>query len=96
MQTGLSLLRRSQAAVERTWTNVEDALDWLCLTWRANPPGGDVLSLDEHIAYDRGYLSRGSDCCLGYYNSGYGFVSYSVVCCPNHFFPDVPCPLPPR
>jgi hypothetical protein len=94
--TGLSLMRRDQAAAERTWTDVEDALAWLRLTWSANPPGTIGLTLSEYIEYDRGYLSSGSDCCMGYYTSGYSFVSFSVVCCPNHFHPAIPCPLPPR
>ncbi|SCL22083.1 hypothetical protein [Micromonospora inyonensis] len=96
VQTGHALLRRGQASAERTWTDVEGPLAWIRKTWSANPPGGDVLPLEKHIEYDRGYLSRGSDCSMGYYNAGLTFVSYSVVCCPNLFFPDIPCPLPPR
>ncbi|GGL88506.1 hypothetical protein [Micromonospora yangpuensis] len=96
VQTGHALLRRSQASADRTWTDVEDALLWIGSVWNANPPGGDVLPLNQHLAYDRGHLSRGSDCALGYYNSAFHFVSYSVICCPNHFFPHLPCPLPPR
>lgn len=96
VQLGQELLRRTKVAPERTWTDVEEALDWFGKTWVANPPGGDVLSLNKTIEYSRGHLLRGSDICAGYYTPGFSFVSFSIICCPNRFFPDIPCPLPPR
>ncbi|MEU1969419.1 hypothetical protein ABZ541_29205 [Micromonospora sediminicola] len=96
-QLGASLLRVQQASAERTWTDVDAALDWFATTWKSNPPGGDVLTLEDRLAYSRDSLLRGSDICAGYYTPGFTFVSYSIVCCPNPvFFPDVSCPRPPR
>lgn len=93
VQLGHWLLRRHQASAELTWTDVEDAVRWIHETWTANPPGGDVLPLSRTINTVREALRLGSDVTRGYYSPAYSFVSYSVICCPNRFHPDIPCPL---
>lgn len=93
LMLGHSLLRKSQVARDRTWTDVEAALDWYRKTWLRHPAGGDMLPLDKTIEYGRGHLLRGSDVCAGYYTPGFSFVSFAIICCPNRFFPNIPCPL---
>ncbi|SIM53209.1 hypothetical protein SAMN04489832_0448 [Micromonospora cremea] len=95
VQLGHSLLKLTKVSADRTWTDIDDALSWLAKTWIDNPPGGDVLPLEKTIEYKREALLLGSDVCTGYYTPGFSYVDFTIICCPNRFFPNIPCPLPP-
>lgn len=95
VQTGYALLRVRRTSADRTWTTVGDAVDWLRQTYAERPPSGDYLPLEEMIRHDEELLPLGKDVVWAYYSRGGYFVSYSVICCPSIFHPDIPCPLPP-
>jgi hypothetical protein len=102
LMTGHALLRRNQAARDRTWTTVQDAVEWLTKIYADRPPyehpGGvrAYVSLEEMVQGAQEHLPLGKDTAWVYYARTGEFVSYSVICCPSHFHPDIPCPLPPR
>ncbi|PZG23590.1 hypothetical protein C1I95_02945 [Micromonospora craterilacus] len=99
VETGHWLLRRDQATAERTWTDVADAATWMRRVHQANPAdrsGGVLLTVDELVEQKAANLARGGDVVWGYYTPAFSYVSAAVVCCPSRFFPDIPCPLPPR
>lgn len=94
MQTGHALLRKPAAG--RTWTVLDDALDWLRKTYVAHPPGdGQAVDLAGRLAYARQFLAGGSDDVLAYYTAGMSFVHYEIICCQNRFHPSIACPAPP-
>lgn len=95
VQLGHSLLRKDQTTRGRTWTDVADALDWLSKTYVGHPPTGDELALETKLPHAEEALTLGSDVNWAYYTRGQ-FVSFCVIACPNRFFPNIPCPLPPR
>ncbi|MBX7266184.1 hypothetical protein KIF24_09235 [Micromonospora sp. Llam7] len=98
VETGHWLLRRSQAAAERTWTDVAGAAAWMSRVRAANPAdqsGGTLLTVDELIDRKSASLTLGSDVAWGYYTPAFGYVSFAVVCCPSRSLPDIPCPSPP-
>ncbi len=99
VQLGHWLLRRHQAAADRTWADVAGAGTWMSRVREANPAdtsGGALLTVDEKVARQCESLRLGSDMCWGYYTATFSYVSFAVVCCPNRLFPAIPCPLPPR
>lgn len=102
LMTGHWLMKRSHAAIDRTWTDVSDAVVWLNKNYSENPPferddGKRAYSdLDGKIAYSREALRLGTDVSWVYYLQSQNLLSMQVVCCPNHFHPDLACPLPPR
>lgn len=102
MQVGHWLMRRSQTAVDRTWTEAAEAVAWLEKTYAANPPfqhedGRQAyVDLDTKIRHAEDTLPRGVDVSWVHYAKSANLVSFSIVCCPNHFHPHIPCPLPPR
>ncbi|MDG4792395.1 hypothetical protein [Micromonospora sp. WMMD1082] len=99
VETGHWLLRRNQAARERTWTDVADAGAWMKRVREANPAdlsGGPLLMVEELVEQNCASLRLGSDAVWGYYTPVFSYVSFAVVCCPSRFFPDIACPLPPR
>jgi hypothetical protein len=101
LMTGHWLMKRNQTSADRTWTDVTDAVVWLTAQYDTNPPfkGEDGLraydSRENWVAgaYDR--LPGGSDIHWCYWTQGGSKTSFAVVCCRNHFHPDIPCPLPP-
>jgi hypothetical protein len=99
--TGYWLLKRNQTSLDRTWTTPEAVMAWLTKQYEANPPltrtdGGTAYgSLDDKLAYAAEALPRGVDVTWAYYTPAQAIASYSVVCCPNRFHPQTPCPLPP-
>ncbi|MFD3325762.1 hypothetical protein [Streptomyces sp. NPDC058701] len=99
--TGHWLLKRSQVSPERTWTDVGVALAWLTKLYQENPPfereGGRraYCSLEDKLEYASDVLPRGVDVTWVHYTPSKNLFALSVVCCPNRFHPDVPCPLPP-
>ncbi|MFI1963704.1 hypothetical protein ACH429_06120 [Streptomyces pathocidini] len=101
MMTGHALLRRGQAAADRTWADVEHAVTWLQKCYAENPPlsreDGKTayLELDGKTAYARDVLPRGVDVAWAYWMNSGSLASYSVVCCPSLHHPEIPCPLPP-
>ncbi|WP_241838391.1 hypothetical protein [Streptomyces sp. TSRI0281] len=99
--SGYWLLKRSQVSADRTWTDLGTAMAWLEKSYQANPPferaDGKVAysSLDTKLEYAIDVLPRGVDVSWVYYLPSKSLISLSAVCCPNHFHPDIPCPLPP-
>ncbi|WP_269853070.1 hypothetical protein [Streptomyces sp. RPT161] len=102
MMNGHWLLRRSQTAADRTWTNPETAVAWLEKTYAENPPferddgRRAYTGRETKTEYAMDVLPRGVDVSWVYYLKSASLASFSVVCCPNHFHPEIPCPLPPR
>lgn len=101
LMTGHWLLKRNQSAADCTWTNADVALAWLTKRYQESPPfereDGKVAycALDQKLEYAADVLPRGVDVSWVHYTRSQSMVSLSVVCCPNHFHPDIPCPLPP-
>lgn len=101
LMTGHSLMRVNQTARERTWTDVKDVVAWLSACYAENPPfrlengGSSYGPLERKVSYVIDALPRGVDVVWAYWTKGGSLASYSVVCCPNHFLPEIPCPLPP-
>ncbi|MEU8570465.1 hypothetical protein AB0C51_19315 [Streptomyces pathocidini] len=102
MMTGHWLLRRSQTAADRTWTDVGDAMTWLKTTYESNPPfkrddGKQAYAaLDTKIVYAMDVLPRGVDVTWAHYTESSSLTSFTVVCCPNQFHPEIACPMPPN
>ncbi|WP_329385785.1 hypothetical protein [Streptomyces sp. NBC_01716] len=102
MQTGHWLTRRTQTSADRAWTDLPDALDWLKTAYGANLPferedgKRAYLDLPTKVGYAEDSLRRGSDAVWVHYTKSSNLVSFSVVCCPQRFLPEIPCPLPPR
>lgn len=95
VSTGHWLLRRRQAKADQTWRDPESALKWLERMYESRPPKAGYASLDVKLAYARDALPRGVDVVFAYWTEGGSFFSMQVVCCPNHFHREIPCPLPP-
>lgn len=101
LMTGHWLLKRTQSAADRTWTDVGIALAWLTKHYEENPPFGRedgrqaYCGLEEKLEYACDVLPRGVDVSWVHYTKSKSLFSLSAVCCPNRFHPDVPCPLPP-
>lgn len=101
LMTGHWLLKATQSAADRTWTNVDVALAWLTKRYREAPPfergDGEAASctLDNKLEYAADVLPRGVDVSWVHYVASQNIVSLSVVCCPSHFHPEISCPLPP-
>lgn len=99
--TGHWLMKKSQVSADRTWIDLGVALAWLTKKYKENPPfvRADGLeaysSLDNKLEYATDVLPRGVDVSWVYYTSSKSLISFSVVCCPNRFHPDISCPLPP-
>lgn len=99
--TGHWLMKKSQVSAERTWADLGIALAWLTKKYEENPPcvraGGlqAYSSLDNKLEYATDVLPRGVDVTWLYYTAAKTLISFSVVCCPNRFHTDLPCPLPP-
>jgi hypothetical protein len=76
-------------------------VDWLTKTYADRPPyerSDDLrtyIPLEEMVRGAEEHLPPGKDTVWAYYARSGAFVSYSVICCPSHFHPDIPCPLPP-
>ena len=97
IRTGQALLRRNQAARDRTWTDVREAVDWLTKVYADRPPyEGGYVPLEVMTRGAEEHLPLGKDTIWTYYARNGAFVSSEVICCPNGFHPDIPCPLPPR
>ncbi|WP_307783242.1 hypothetical protein [Streptomyces sp. MBT53] len=102
LMTGHWLMKRSHAAAERTWTNAADAVTWLSKHYSENPPferedgRAAYIGLDGKIAYAHEVLPLGVDVSWVYYTQSKSMVAMQVISCPNHFHPDLACPLPPR
>ena len=101
IQTGHVLLRRHQAARDRTWTTVQEAVDWLTKNFNDRPPFeradglGAYLSLASRIEGAEEYLPLGADTIWAYYTRSGAFMTFEVICCPSRLHPDILCPLPP-
>ncbi|MGW2550078.1 hypothetical protein [Streptomyces sp. NPDC001635] len=102
LMTGHWLAKSGQAAAARTWTDVEQALEWLTQQYTVHPPfertdGGQAyISLDGKVAYAGDVLPRGVDVSWVHYTQSRSLFSASVVCCPNLHHLDLDCPLLPR
>ncbi len=94
MQLGEYLTRRRATSADRTWTNVDEALDWLAKRAAEHPPYGSYVSAEDSRGRDREQLHGGSDVYRQYYTGTSSMTAFAVVCCPHaHLL--VPCPLPP-
>ncbi|MFF3557141.1 hypothetical protein ACWD4V_07550 [Streptomyces tsukubensis] len=99
--TGYWLMKKHLASGERTWSDLGAALAWLTKVYEANPPfeRADGLkaysSLEEKLEYAEDVLPRGVDVSWVHYLASENLASFSVVCCPNRFHPDIPCPFNP-
>jgi hypothetical protein len=99
--TGHWLMKKTQVSADRTWADLGIALAWLTKEYEENPPfiRADGLqaysSLENKLEYATDVLPRGVDVSWVYYTPSKNLISFSVVCCPNRFHPDIPCPLPP-
>ncbi|MEV0185564.1 hypothetical protein AB0I54_40795 [Streptomyces sp. NPDC050625] len=99
LMTGHWLMKRGQAEASRTWTDVTDAVAWLRGHYTRNLPfeRSDGLQtyaeLDVKVAYVYDVLPRGVDVTWVHYTESRSLFSAAVVCCPNLFHADTPCPL---
>ncbi|MEU4843846.1 hypothetical protein [Streptomyces gilvosporeus] len=99
--TGHWLMKKHLVSADRTWTDARVALSWLTKQYQEAPPfvRQDGLEaycgLDWKIEYAEDVLPRGVDVTWCYYLASENLISYSVVCCPNRFHPEIACPLPP-
>ena len=100
LENGHYLLRRAQTARDRTWTDVNDAMNWLCETYQRHPPDPEVQYGDpeQRLFTTREGLVGGSDAIWHYTTSYSGdrIVVFAVICCPHRHKINMPCPLPPR
>ncbi|MER7174180.1 hypothetical protein [Streptomyces mesophilus] len=98
--TGYWLMKKNQVSADRTWADMGIALAWLTKEYEANPPfertdGLEAYSsLDTKLDYATDVLPRGVDVSWVYYTPSKNLISFSVVCCPNRFHPEIACPLP--
>ncbi|MEV1006188.1 hypothetical protein [Streptomyces sp. NPDC049881] len=94
-------MKQNQASSDRTWSDVGFALAWLEKSYRSNPPferpgrEAPYADLAAKLDYAADVLPRGVDVSWVYYLPSKSLISFSVVCCPNHFHPAVECPAPP-
>ncbi|MFF0386045.1 hypothetical protein [Streptomyces sp. NPDC004286] len=101
LMSGHWFLKRDQTVADRTWTDVGIVLAWMTKHYAADPPfthpdGSRAYGdLDFKLEYAADVLPRGVDVSWVYYTPAGAIFSLSVVCCPNHFHPGIPCPLPP-
>ncbi|GGZ25901.1 hypothetical protein GCM10010387_19360 [Streptomyces inusitatus] len=101
LMTGHWLLKRNQSAEEFTWTNPESALAWLIKRHQESSPfehadgKAAYCALEQKLEHAADALPRGVDVSWVHYTRSQTMVSLSVVCCPNRFHPDIPCPFPP-
>lgn len=95
MMTGHWLLKASMAHPDQTWTTPDDAVAWLCRQHEETPPDTALtyVPLESCIPRWRERLPSGGDVTLAHWASGNRLASFSVVCCPNRFHPDLPCPF---
>jgi hypothetical protein len=101
MMTGQNLLRRRLVAADRTWADVQAAVDWLKARYAESPPfersdGRQAyVDLDAKIVYALDVLPRGVDVTWVHWTQAKSVFSHSVICCPSLHHPEIPCPLPP-
>ncbi|MFE0104098.1 hypothetical protein [Streptomyces sp. NPDC059009] len=101
LMTGHWLTKKHAVSAERTWTDHQLALNWLNKQYQEAPPfirkdGRQAYcGLDWKMEYAEDVLPRGVDVTWCYYLPSENLISYSVVCCPNRFHPEIACPLPP-
>ncbi len=94
MQLGHYLTSRRATAAERTWTDVNQALDWLAQVAADNPPAGSYALITDNRPGKRAQLLGGSDIYHQYYTGTSSMAAYAIICCP-HAHLTVTCPLPP-
>ncbi len=95
MQTGHYLMRPRQASADRTWTDVEQALDWLAKTVADHPPHGDYVPADTAREHDRAQLLGGADVYRQYYTGNAAVAAFGIIACPHAHLAGIRCPLPP-
>lgn len=101
LMTGHWLLKRSQTSASRTWTDVAEAVSWLMAQYDKNPPMKREDGLKAYVDRERwkagacDRLPGGTDIHWCYWTQSGSKTSFAAVCCPNHFHPEIPCPLPP-
>jgi hypothetical protein len=97
VHTGHYLLRRQAVSAGRTWLDVEQCLQWLCQQYERHPPSSPTayLPLEARVEHTRTGLTNGADSMWWYYTPSFSIAVTSAICCPNTFFPEIACPLPP-
>ncbi|MFD7714251.1 hypothetical protein [Streptomyces sp. NPDC059814] len=100
--TGWWLTKKTHVSAERTWADMGIAISWLTKQYEANLPfeRADGLqaynSLKSKLEYATDVLPCGVDVSWVYYVPAKNVIAFAVVCCPNRFHPELPCPLPPQ
>ncbi|MFI5934119.1 hypothetical protein [Actinoplanes sp. NPDC051494] len=100
MRLGHYLLRRSAASADLTWTDVDEAIDWMAATYKSHPPmEGDVgfpavngappplagdVGLDARRATSRDGLINGVDAYWQYYTNPNGGIVAYAAICCPH------------
>lgn len=101
MQLGHYLLRKTATSRPRTWTDIDQAMQWMADLYDKHPPvylpdeGYSDCGLEARLLHSRTGLIHGSDAYWSYYLRNFNKVAYGVICCPHSHLRDIPCPLPP-
>ncbi|MEU3984857.1 hypothetical protein AB0F77_33150 [Streptomyces sp. NPDC026672] len=102
LMSGHWLAKEGRTAADRTWTDVTDVVQWLERHYIDQPPFERTdglrayVGLEVKVAYAYDVLPRGVDVAWIHYTQSRNLFSASIVCFPNLFHPDLPCPLLPR
>jgi hypothetical protein len=95
--TGWYLAKRR--LVKATFTDLDAVAAWLREQRDARPPTGATgrpCGPDCHIRYAVRTLSHGKDDVWSWPIGTGSEAHIATICCPNEFWPDLPCPAPPR
>ncbi|MER8154353.1 hypothetical protein [Streptomyces sp. NPDC094472] len=99
LETSLWLLK-SPALIRATFEEPKDAVAWLGRELTEHAPGflshqeADTARLARLVTTAADRLTHGTDVSFGFYLGRTSFLSLALVTCsPNHWVPDLPCPL---
>lgn len=93
MQTGHYLLRPSTP--DRTWTDPDQALEWLAKTAANHPPYGSYVPIEDALVHDRNQLLGGADVYRQYYTGTATVAAFGLIRCPHAHLAGIRCPRPP-
>ncbi|WP_043471053.1 hypothetical protein [Kitasatospora sp. MBT66] len=98
-QTGHYLLRRPADLADRTWKEVDPAVNWLVTTYQSTPPEqrrdkrAVDAGLDIKTQQARTDITNGVDVVWCYYIPGERMINFAIIACPNRHLPEIACPL---
>ncbi|SEC59939.1 hypothetical protein [Streptomyces melanosporofaciens] len=99
LETSLWLLK-SPALIRATFEEPKDAAAWLGRELTEHAPGflshqeADTARLARLVTTAADRLTHGTDVSFGFYLGRTSFLSLALVTCsPNHWAPDLPCPM---